>query len=61
MALCGWVGKALPCEISKVIVQILSWSFTGGRILTFFTPEHETVTFLPKLLSKIVKGNSSLH
>lgn len=56
MALFGWVGKALSCTTPKVIVHILSWSFTGGRILTFFIPECETY-FPPELLSRIVKGN----
>lgn len=49
--------KALSCKIPKVTIQTLSWSFTGGRILTFFTPEHETVIFFLNYfpgLSKVI-------
>lgn len=57
MILWSWVGKTLSCKIPKVIAQILSWSFTGGKILAFFTPECETVVFLPNYFPGLSKGN----
>lgn len=59
----GW-EKALSCKILKVTVQILSRSFTGGRILAFFTPEDETVISLPNYFpgsSKVILSSLKDH